>query len=74
MPSECTRRALDPYKVWIARCREKKISPWLSMRMNDTHHTEDRDNFQHSKFWRENIHLCARAEPSTRIGAELRLR
>ena len=25
-------RNLDPYAVWIARCREKGISPWLSMR------------------------------------------
>jgi hypothetical protein len=44
---------LDPYKVWIARCRANKISPWLSMRMNDTHNTDVRDNFQHSSFWRK---------------------
>ena len=46
---------LDPYKIWIARCRDRKISPWLSMRMNDVHNTEDRDNFQHSTFWRTHI-------------------
>ena len=43
---------IDPYRVWISRCREKKISPWLSMRMNDTHGVDDRNNFQHSTFWR----------------------
>jgi len=30
-------KGIDPYTVWIRRCREKNISPWLSMRMNDTH-------------------------------------
>ncbi len=43
---------LDPYEVWIARCREKAISPWLSMRMNDVHNADDPDSFLHSSFWR----------------------
>ncbi len=43
---------LDPYTVWIQRCREKHISPWLSMRMNDVHSVEEADNFMHSTFWR----------------------
>ena len=60
---------IDPYKIWIARCREKKISPWLSMRMNDVHNTEDRDNFQHSTFWRKNIHLWR--EPNHEHGSGL---
>jgi len=46
-------RGLDPYSVWIARCREKKISPWLSMRMNDVHNVDDVDNYIHSSFWRK---------------------
>ena len=33
-------RGIDPYQVWIARCREKGISPWLSMRMNDLHNRD----------------------------------
>lgn len=45
-------RGLDPYAVWIARCREKRISPWLSMRMNDVHNADDVDNYIHSSFWR----------------------
>lgn len=46
-------RGLDAYAVWIARCREKGIAPWLSMRMNDLHNVDDPDSFIHSKFWRE---------------------
>ena len=46
-------RSLDPYAVWIARCREKQISPWLSMRMNDVHNVDDVDNYIHSSFWRK---------------------
>lgn len=46
-------RGLDLYKIWIARCREKGISPWLSMRMNDLHNADDLSNFLHSTFWRE---------------------
>lgn len=44
-------RGLDPYAIWIARCREKGISPWLSMRMNDVHDVGDPKNFMHSTFW-----------------------
>lgn len=43
---------LDPYAIWIARCREKGISPWLSMRMNDLHNADDTTNYLHSSFWR----------------------
>jgi len=44
-------RGLDPYAVWIARCREKGISPWLSMRMNDIHDVPDPKSYMHSTFW-----------------------
>lgn len=30
-------KGIDPYRVWIKRCREKGISPWLAPRMNDVH-------------------------------------
>ncbi len=43
---------LDPYQVWIDRCREKGLSPWISMRMNDIHSVNEPDNFMHSAFWR----------------------
>ena len=50
-------KGIDPYRVWIDRCKEMKISVWLSVRMNDMHQAEDFDNFQHSSFWRNNIDL-----------------
>lgn len=46
-------RGLDPYAVWIARCREKGISPWISMRMNDVHNADDVNNYIHNSFWCE---------------------
>lgn len=46
-------RGIDPYAVWIARCREKGISPWISVRMNDIHGHNDFTYGGHSKFWRE---------------------
>ncbi len=46
-------KGLDPYAVWIDRCREKGISPWLSMRMNDIHSVDEPNSFMHSSFWRE---------------------
>jgi hypothetical protein len=46
-------RGLDPYAIWIARCREKGIVPWLSMRMNDIHDVPNPKNFMHSTFWRD---------------------
>jgi hypothetical protein len=44
-------RGLDPYAVWIQRAREKGISPWLSMRMNDVHNVDHPEYYIHSRFW-----------------------
>ncbi len=44
-------RGLDPYAVWIARSREKGISPWLTMRMNDIHDVPNTKSYMHSTFW-----------------------
>jgi len=46
-------RGLDPYAVWIARSRQKGISPWLSMRMNDVHDVPNTKSYMHSTFWRD---------------------
>jgi len=43
---------LDPYKIWISRSREKGVSPWLSMRMNDVHDVGKVESYMHSSFWR----------------------
>lgn len=46
-------RNLDPYAVWIARCREKGISPWISMRMNDVHNVDEPNLYIHSHYWKD---------------------
>jgi hypothetical protein len=45
---------IDPYRIWIDRSRQKKISPWISMRMNDSHGTYDEQSYLHNEFWRNN--------------------
>ncbi len=44
---------IDIYARWIARSRAKGMSPWVSMRMNDVHNTDDPACYIHSEFWRE---------------------
>ena len=44
---------IDVYARWIARARAKQLSPWLSMRMNDVHNTDDPASYMHSEFWRQ---------------------
>lgn len=46
-------QGIDPFLVWTKRCREKGLSPWISIRMNDIHDILDRNNVSHSTFWRE---------------------
>lgn len=45
-------QGIDPYQVWIERCREKGISPWLTMRMNDVHFVTTTNYFRNTTFWR----------------------
>lgn len=47
------RRGIDPYARWIARSRERGLSPWLSIRMNDVHNADQPENPMHDRFWRE---------------------
>ena len=47
-----SEKGIDPYTVWLNRCRERGLGAWLSMRMNDLHNVDDFDNLQHSDFWR----------------------
>ncbi|HWQ53412.1 MAG TPA: hypothetical protein VN442_06990 [Bryobacteraceae bacterium] len=48
------RDGIDVYARWISRARARGISPWLSMRMNDVHNTDDERSYMHSEFWRAN--------------------
>lgn len=46
-------KGIDPYQVWIRRCRERGISPWLSPRMNDAHGSHEQNPWRATRFWRE---------------------
>ncbi len=53
------RQGVDyPARV-IARCRYNKISPWISLRMNDIHNNDELQHPIHSSFWK-NHHECWR--------------
>lgn len=43
---------LDHIALWLRRAREKGLSPWVSIRMNDLHNVEDERHPLHSDFWR----------------------
>lgn len=45
-------KGIDPYQVWIRRCRERGISPWLTPRMNDAHNSDQKNPFRSTTFWR----------------------
>jgi hypothetical protein len=51
------QQGIDPYALWIRRARDKKLSPWISMRMNDLHNVDDPASYMHSTFWREHPDL-----------------
>ena len=42
---------IDPYRLWIKRARAEKISPWISMTMNDLSGVEEWTDFRNSTFW-----------------------
>ena len=44
---------IDPYAVWIKRCREKGLKGWISIRMNDCHCPEEEACFLRSDFFYE---------------------
>jgi len=48
---------IDPYTVWIERCRLDGISPWITMRMNDVHCVNLPHYFRNFNFWREHPEL-----------------
>jgi len=37
----------------VSRCRERGISPWISIRMNDIHDVDQPDSVMHSTFWKQ---------------------
>ena len=55
-------RGIDPYSVWLARCREKGVRGWLSMRMNDVHFVRVPNYFRNTTFWRTRPDLRRRPD------------
>lgn len=45
-------KGIDPYAIWTRRAREKGVSPWLSIRMNDIHEVHDPAFGGLSTMWR----------------------
>ena len=43
---------IDPYKVWIGCAREKGVSPWMTMRMNDVHFCTTTNYFRNTTFYK----------------------
>lgn len=48
---------IDPYRVWIDRCRVKGVKPWVSIRMNDLHRTGNPRCPNISTLWRQHPEL-----------------
>lgn len=44
---------IDPMQRMIDRCRQRRISPWVSVRMNDVHDAYLLNSPLHSRFWKE---------------------
>ena len=55
---------IDPYAIWTKRAREKGVSPWITMRMNDIHGVDDPSWPSLCTMWRE--HPEYRCEPDYR--------
>ena len=47
------KQAVDYPARMIARCRQRGISPWISLRMNDVHYNDNLDHPFHGQFWRD---------------------
>lgn len=63
----CKERGLDIFAIWIRRCRERGITPWVSMRMNDIHGVTTENSYRVCKFWREHpeFRRCPDKNPYT---------
>lgn len=49
-----SQKGIDVYACWIVRSRTRHIAPWISVRMNDAHSTDQPDSYLFSDFWRNN--------------------
>ena len=47
------KQGVDYPSRMTARCRERGISPWITLRMNDVHENDNLDHPFHGQFWRD---------------------
>ncbi len=50
-------QGLDLYQIWFERSWEVGIEPWVSIRMNDIHNSDDPDHYLHSAFTKSAKHM-----------------
>ena len=50
-------KGIDPYRIWTKRAREKGVSPWLSIRMNEVHQADMPKSGLNCTLWREHPEL-----------------
>jgi hypothetical protein len=53
----------------IRRCRHHRMSPWISIRMNDCHNHDNIDHPLHGSFWKQNPRFYRNADVPTRYFA-----
>ncbi len=56
----------DVFSILIPRCREKGISPWVSLRMNDMHYNDDPNRM--NPFWNEHPEFHISGQPGFNNG------
>ena len=61
-------KGIDPYEIWLKRSRERGVSPWLSMRMNDLHFITTENYFRTCTFWRQHPELRRTQKPISEGG------
>lgn len=46
------QRGVDHHKIWLEQCAKCGMEGWLTVRMNDLHHSDNLDHFWHSTLWK----------------------
>ncbi len=65
-------RGINPYAHWCKYTREKGLSPWLTVRMNDVHFTDQPNAYTLSSFWKSRPDL-RRVEDTVHSYADMAL-
>ena len=58
----------DAFALLISRCRERGISPWVSLRMNDMHYHDDPGRM--NPFWNDNPQFWILSKPGFNNGLD----